>query len=340
MEALVSILSAAARRTANGMPRFALAAALFALAPLAAHAQFVTGLAGASGSTIGPDGAIYVTEGAVGRVSRVDPQTGDVTTFASGLPAFIIGVGGAIDIAFLDGKAYVLVTLVGPDTALVGAPAGTDTVGIYRIDGPSDFEVIADIGTWSTDNPSNSAIIFPSGVQYAIDAFRGGLLVTDGHHNRVLWVTLDGEITELQPFDNVVPTGIEVWGHRVLIAEAGPVPHDPADGRVVQIGPRTNGIVEVAAGARLAVDVEFGPGRSLFALSQGEWDGGFAGSAALPGTGALFRVNGDGTMMQVLDGLSLPTSIEFIGNTAYVVNLLGEIWKFDNVSSPPNGIAR
>src|SRR6476659_143838 len=46
----------------------------------------VTGLQGASGSTIGPDGALYVTEGAVGRISRVDPQTGELTTFASGLP--------------------------------------------------------------------------------------------------------------------------------------------------------------------------------------------------------------------------------------------------------------
>ena len=45
-----------------------------------------TGLQGASGSTIGPGGALYVTEGAAGRISRVDPQTGEITTFASGLP--------------------------------------------------------------------------------------------------------------------------------------------------------------------------------------------------------------------------------------------------------------
>ena len=29
----------------------------------------------------------------------------------------------------------------------------------------------------------------------------------------------------------------------------------------------------VAAGARLLVDVEFGPGNTLYALSQGVWDG-------------------------------------------------------------------
>src|SRR5213596_1064778 len=74
----------------------------------------VTGLAeGAKGSTIGPDGALYVTEGAAGRISRVDPLTGEKTTFASGLPTAIISIGGAIDVAFIDNIAYALVTLVG-----------------------------------------------------------------------------------------------------------------------------------------------------------------------------------------------------------------------------------
>src|SRR5207248_2211604 len=60
-----------------------------------------TGLEGGSGSTVGPDGALYVTETAAGRISRVDPETGEVTTFASGLPKQIaaVGLGGAMDVA-------------------------------------------------------------------------------------------------------------------------------------------------------------------------------------------------------------------------------------------------
>src|SRR5262245_2292015 len=79
----------------------------------APHATLLaSGLQGTIGSTIGPDGALYVPEGAAGRISRVDPQTGQITTFASGLPPSIIPIGGPIDIAFIGNTAYVLVTLV------------------------------------------------------------------------------------------------------------------------------------------------------------------------------------------------------------------------------------
>src|SRR5262245_11876237 len=190
----------------------------------------VAGLEGAVGSTIGPDGALYVTEGVAGRISRVDPQTGEITTFASGLPKRVdptAPFGGAVDVAFIGKTAYALVTLV---DSHVG---GNDVDGIYRVDGPDSFTVIADIGEFSSLNPPSSPFELPTGVQYALQTYRGGFLVTDGHHNRVLGVTLDGEITEVIAFGNVVPTGLAVSGHTVYMAEAGPVPHRPEDGKVV-----------------------------------------------------------------------------------------------------------
>jgi hypothetical protein len=291
----------------------------------------VTGM----GSTIGPGHALYVTEGAAGRISRVDPRTEEVTTFASGLPqGFIpIGIGGPMDVAFIGDTAYALVTLVGPDVG------GSDVVGIYRVDGPNSFTVIADIGQWSIDNPPNTGFAVPTGVQYALETFRGGFLVTDGHHNRVLHVTLDGEVSEVMAFGNTVPTGLEVHGNTIYMAEAGPAPHLPEDGKVVSFSPKSSSATEVASGAMLNVDVEFGRGRTLFALSQGVWDGVAEGSPALPNTGALMRVHEDGTVTVVTDGLDRPTSVDFIGNTAYIVTLGGEIWKIDNVSSPPFGVA-
>src|SRR5690348_16720691 len=153
--------------------------------------RLVTGLRGGWGSAIGPDGALYVTETAAGRITRVDPKTGATTTYADGLPKPIIGLGGAMDIAFIGNTAYVLVTLVSPDVG------GSDVDGIYRVDGPDSFTVVADIGKFAINHPPATEFEVPSGVQYALEPYQGGFLVTDGHHNRVYRVTLDGEVTVL-----------------------------------------------------------------------------------------------------------------------------------------------
>ena len=301
--------------------------------PAPTTTQLLTGLEGGSGSTVGPGGALYVTESAVGRISRVDPKTGEITTFASGLPASIIGIGGTTDVAFIGGTAYALVTVVGPDVG------GSDVVGIYRIDGPDSFTVIADIGAFALSNPPGFPVDIPTGVQYALQTYRGGFLVTDGHHNRVYRVTRDGDVTERIAFGNIVPTGLETRGNTVYMAEAGPVPHDPADGKVVSFKRKSSTAKEVASGAPLLVDVEFGRGCDLFALSQGVFGGGVPGAPAAPNTGSLVKVNANGTFSGVGDTLDRPTSVEFIRNTAYVITLTGEIWKIENVSSPPHGVS-
>jgi hypothetical protein len=303
-------------------------------APAPTTTQLLTGLEGGSGSTVGPGGALYVTESAAGRISRVDPRTGEITTFASGLPPSIIGLGGTTDVAFIGGTAYALVTLVSPDVG------GSDIDGIYRIDGPNSFTVVADIGAFALANPPSTPFDVPTGVQYALQTYRGGFLVTDGHHNRVYRVTRDGAVSELIAFGNIVPTGLETSGNTVYMAEAGPVPHDPTTGKVVSFGPKSPTATDVASGAPLLVDVEFGRGRDLFALSQGVFGGGPPGSPAAPDTGSLVKVNGNGTFSVVVDELDRPTSVEFIRNTAYIVTLTGEIWKVENVSGPPHGASQ
>ena len=148
----------------------------------------------------------------------------------------------------------------------------------------------------------------------------------------MLRVTLDGEVTELIAFGDIVPTGLAVSGNTMYMAEAGPVPHLPQDGKVVSFRAKSPTATEVASGAPLLVDVEFGRGNSLYALSQGRFPvGGEPGSPALPNTGALVEVNKDGTFTVIVNGLNQPTSLEFIGTTAYVVTLAGEIWKIEDV---------
>ena len=71
----------------------------------------------------------------------------------------------------------------------------------------------------------------------------------------------------------------------------------------------------------------------LYALSQGDFTpGNPEGSPANPNTGALVVLRRDGSLGVVVDELNQPTSLEFIGDTAFVVTLGGEIWKINNVS--------
>lgn len=295
----------------------------------------VTGLKDLQGSTIGPGSDLYVTEPLTGSIWRVDRKSGKISLFASGLPARIdddyFQGSGVIDVAFLGGTAYALVTGVAWDLE------GDDIVGIYRMDSPNSFTVVADIGAWSEANPPETDIFVYTGFQYALQTYNGGFIVTDGHHNRVLQVGLDGGISELAVFGNVVPTGLALRGNTVYIGQAGPIPHDPETSKVFSLSMQSLTLTELASGIGLEnigllVDVEFGPGGSLYGILQGFWDGPFEGAPADANTGALVRVNPDGTFTILLDGLNQPSSMEFIGNTAYVVSLSGEVWTIENVS--------
>ena len=322
------------RRILTITPLLALLAAvsLAAIVPSAATAHhrssagrptlLAAGLEGGLGSTVGPDGALYFTESKAGRISRVNPRTGHVTTFASGLPKQIaaVGLGGAMDVAFLGHTAYALVTLVSPDVG------GSDIDGIYRVDGRHTFTVVADIGTWAAAHPPNTDFFVPTGVQYAMQPYRGGFLVTDGHHNRVLRVKLDGSVTEFRAFGDIVPTGLALRGNTVYMAEAGPIPHLPQNGKIVSFDAQSP-VTEVASGGPLMVDVELGRGHRLYGLAQGHWSDTDPGTPADPNTGELLRANRDGTFSVLAEHLNQPTSFELLGHNAYVVTLGGEVWK-------------
>src|SRR4051794_13233211 len=88
--AAAALMTSTAIPTADAKPRSAV------VTPLA---TFGSGLG--SGSTIGPDGALYVTDGNAGAVWRIDRHTGEVTKFADGLPLRVLPVGGAMDVAFI-----------------------------------------------------------------------------------------------------------------------------------------------------------------------------------------------------------------------------------------------
>ena len=292
--------------------------------------------AGLLGITTGPGGDLFIPDAVEGEITRIDVKTGARSTFASGLPQLIpaVGIGGITDVTFIGGTAYALVSIVHDPNLF---PTGLVN-GIYRIDGPNSFTIIADLGAYNLANPPMGIEFFiATGVLYSIETYRGGFLVTDGHLNRVLHVTLDGDITLVRQFGDVVPTGLAVKGNNILVSQAGPTPHVPENGKVVSFSSKSTTVNTIASGAPMVVDVEFGRGQTLFALSQGIFGGGPDGSPGLPNTGSLLRVNDNGTFTVIVDKLNQPTSFEIIGNSAYITTLGGELWVVHNIAGPPFG---
>jgi hypothetical protein len=291
------------------------------------------------GSTIGPDGALYVTNGNDGTLVRIDPTDGSETVVGRGLPPQVIGNGGAMDVAFIGHRAYVLVTLAGSDW---GAPDAV--MGIYRLERDGTFSVFADLGTWSAEHPPADPDWFASqGVQYSLEVWRNGFVVADAHLGRVIRVDLRGRISELVAFESTdsVPTGLEVAGGKVFVATAGPIPHLPSDSAISAV--QRDGSTEVVgkwaadySGDRgLIVDVEEGRHHRLYGLLQGYWDleplPENEGYPAAPSTGEIVVVGGDGSFKTEVSGLNQPTSFELVGHVGFVVTLTGTILRIDGL---------
>ncbi len=55
------------------------------------------------------------------------------------------------------------------------------------------------------------------------------------------------------------------------------------------------------------------------------------GFPAAPNTGELVAVGHDGTFRTIASGLNQPTSLDFIGHSAFVVTLTGTILRIDGI---------
>lgn len=292
-----------------------------------------------SGSTIGPDGALYVTNGTAGTLVRVNPRNGSATVVGRGLPPQVMGIGGAMDVAFVGRQAYVLVAAAGSDWA------DTDAVmGIYRLNRNGTFSVFADLGAWSVAHPPADPDWFArQGVQYSLEVWRGGFVVTDAHLGRVIRVDSRGRISELVAFASTdsVPTGLEVADGKVYVTTAGPIPHLPSDSaiHVVRRDGSTKVVGKWAASYRgnrgLIIDVEQGRDHRLYGLLQGHWDleptPDNEGYPAAENTGEIVVVGKNGTFKTVVRGLNQPTSMELVGHVGYVVTVTGTILRIDGL---------
>ena len=296
------------------------------------------GLLQPRGITIGPDGAIYVAEagsggstefvtddgttifiGTTGRISRIDPATGERTTVADGLPSQRSEEDEALgpaDVAFIGGTLYYVQTLGGEAWGFPDQPTG-----VYRIESDGDATLLADIYEFNVENPvpritsGEQDDVALGGNPYSLSVRDGVFYVVDSNYNQILRATTAGAVTRFVDFNaNVVPTGItfRASGGPFYVSQLGPGPFLPADGKVVSVAAPSGTVAEVASGVSMLTAVDAGPGDQLYALS-------FATDFA-PGSGQVVRVNANGTLSPVVTGLTFASSMEFDGDTLYVLN--------------------
>lgn len=321
-----------------------------------------SGLMDPRGIKLGPDGMLYVAEagkggdtkivvegqestvGTSGRISRIDPDTGERKTVIDGLPSHNGPEGdsvGPADVAFVGDQLYYLQTHGG---AVYGFP--DMPTGIYRVKGQVT-QLVADIGQFNIDNPVADVTnkvqmdVEPGGNPYSMVVRGGAFYVVDGNQNQVMKVTTGGQITRVAEIPgHLITTGIthRPAGGPFFVSTFGAFPFAPADGRVLEVG-QSGGVTEIGRGVAMLTDIEFSPAGELYVLQFDE-------QAAAPGgppfalfTGKVLMVNEDGSMTPLVTGFNFATSMAFDGDTLYVVNngmsLLapGEVWQIKNFSA-------
>lgn len=307
----------------------------------------VSGLSGATGAAVGPDGWLYVADGGTGgdetveaggetytfgltaSISKYDPETGESEIVAEGLPSLGDPSGGPgqgiADIAFVGSKLYFLTT------DPVGVATGFDfPAGVYRVTDAGKPALLADISEFNTENPVDFPDAAPFGNPFALEARGTTIFVTDGNYNRVLSINSSGQIDILASFDNIVPTGLDVKGAGpMLVTWFSPAPHNVGDSELATVQIPSGDFTSVASDTfTQMIDVERAPNGKTYILQFGDQS---LSDDAPPPPGRLLLWD-NGKFVPLVEGLMAATSLNFVDDTALITTLFGEIIKIENVS--------
>jgi hypothetical protein len=309
-----------------------------------------TGLENPRGIKFGPDRRLYVAEGGLGgskstvgkctqvpapngpysggftgRISAVDVTTGVRTTIVGNLPSSqtAAATGGfpssVADVAFLNGTLYALIAGAGCSHGLAGTFNSID-----RISGGIATPIVnlsAFLMAHPTAHPQ-PADFEPDGAWYSLKAAGGALLAVEPNHGEVDLVRPDGSISRLVDVSatqgHIVPTTITAFYGQFLLGNLNTFVSGSQGKAKIFLLTREGELLDIASGLTAVTGVAVNHGR-IYALES--FTGFFAPAPPYANSGAVVRLDDDGSWEQIVGGLSFPTAMTFgDDNTLYISN--------------------
>jgi len=313
---------------------------------------FASGLANPRGLAFGPGGDLYVAEGGdpsgntlssagvcpqvgevgpytggfTSRISRIDPQ-GNRTTVVGHLPSSSTSpqsgslTSGVAAVAFLHDRLYGIEAGAGCSHGL----AGTHN-SLFRVNDDGTTTEVANLTAFQVAHPvahPDCCDFEPDGTWYSMVAAKNALYAVEPNHGEVDRISPEGSVERVVDVsaseDHVVPTSLSAHGN-FYFGNLGTFPVAPGTEKIWKLTP-SGGLSVVASGLTTVLGTAWNCGH-LFALESVTAPGFPIPGVNPAGTGKVVRIEHDGSVATVVDGLTVPTAMTFgPGDDLFISNL-------------------
>jgi plastocyanin len=214
-----------------------------------------------------------------------------------------------LDVVVFNGDLY---ALSGGGSASWGVAESPND--IYRILGDDTWELVADLGTWNSENPPEFIPwdYAPNGSWFDLETGSDRLWVTEAVGGRLLTVSTDGEIAEVADLsdDHLVPTGIALHGDGgAYVTFETVVPFPDEASKVVHVS-ASGTVTEHWTGLTAVTDLVMGQDGVLYAAEMPTTN-----TDDPPylhgGTGRIVRQTGPESLKAVVTEIDFPVYLGF-----------------------------
>jgi hypothetical protein len=301
---------------------------------------YASGLNNPRGLTFGPHGALYVAEGGdpagdtlstvgkcaqvgevgpylggfTSRISKIDRE-GHRSTLVGGLPSSSTSpqsgslTSGVADVEFLDHKLYGIEAGAGCSHGLLGTHNS-----LFRVRGNGSIVQVRNLSSFQKEHPvanPDCCDFEPDGTWYSMVGFRNSMYAVEPNHGEVDRVAQNGLMRRVVDVSahvgHAVPTSLSVHGDDFYFGNLGTFPVTPGTQSIWKLE-RNGHLSPFATGLTTVPGTAWHAGR-LYALESITAAGFPAANPA--GTGKVVRVNANGSLTTVVDGLTTPTAMTF-----------------------------